>query len=267
MKTTTKAALILTFLGFTLTNGVLYSSDPPVGNTGGPGETTCQQAGCHNGGSYAGSVTISGVPDEVVANTTYTITLTNTSNAVRAGFQLVCLNAANAQCGDLIAGTGTSIELSGTKQYIRHSPGKSLSGGKVSWTFSWKAPATLTNSNKTITFYFASLAANGNASESGDNVLKDNKAVLFKTGVGNKEVADAIAVKFFPNPTKDFLTVELADYSNASLSLTNITGQVLLQKNLTEKVSKIDISYLTAGLYNAQIQAGNKSVSKKIVIH
>lgn len=267
MKMTTKATLILLFLGFTLTNGVLYSSDPPVGNTGGPGETTCQQSGCHNGGSYAGSVAISGLPAEVVANTTYSITLTNTSNAVRAGFQLVCLNAANAQCGDLIAGTGTSIEVSGTKQYIRHTPAKSMSGGKASWTFSWKAPATLTNTNKTITFYFASLAANGNAGESGDNVLTATQTTLFKTGVGNKEVSDAIAVKFFPNPTKDFLTVELADYSDAFLTLTDITGQVLLKKNLTEKVSKVDISYLVAGLYNAQIQAGNKSVAKKIVIH
>lgn len=263
MKVLTKTIFLLATLWMTFTN---YSSDPPTGNTGGPGETTCQQAGCHSGGSYAGNVAISGIPDEVIANTTYTITLTNTSNAVRAGFQLVCLNSANANCGTLINGNGTSTETNGAaRTYIRHSPAKSMSGGKASWTFDWKAPATLTPVNKTITFYFASLAANGNAVETGDNVLTANKAALFKTAVGNKEVTESISVNVFPNPAKDFLTVELTDYTEGVLTLTDINGKVLLTKNLKEKVSKIDISYLSAGLYNVQIQSENKLISKKIV--
>lgn len=265
MKITTKAALSLAALWFTLSSTIKDPSNPPVGNTGAPNETTCAQSGCHSGGAYTGTVTMSGVPDTVVANTTYTITLTHTSNAVRAGFQMVCLDASNAQCGTFTAGTGVSIGTSGGKQYPRQSQVKILAGGSTSWTFTWKAPASLTNN--AITFYFASLAANGTGSESGDNVLKSSKVVRLKSTTSNKEVQNAIAVNVFPNPTKEVLNIELMDTQNAQLTLTDINGKILLIKELSEKSNKINIAHLSKGLYNAQIQVSGKSVSKKIVVN
>lgn len=268
MKITTKATLCLGFLWFSLSSTIIDPSNPPTGNTGAPNETTCQQSGCHSGGTYTGTVTISGVPDTVVANTTYTITLTNTSNAVRAGFQMVCLDATNVQCGSFTNGTGTSIGTVGTKQYIRQSQVKLMSAGSTSWTFTWKAPASLATANSPITFYFVTLAANGNGNESGDNVLKASKAVKFKTTTGSKEIQNSIAVNVFPNPTKDVLNIELPEIqNNAQLTLVDINGRVLLIKNLTEKSNKINIGHLSKGLYNAQIQADGKSVSKKIAIN
>ena len=178
MKLTTKATLCLATLWFSLSSTIKDPSNPPTGNTGAPNETTCAQAGCHNGGTYVGTVAVTGLPDTVVANTTYTITLTNTSNAIRAGFQMVCLDALNAQCGTFTAGTGTSIGLVGSKQYVRQSQVKIMSAGSTSWTYTWKAPATLANSP--ITFYFVSLAANGDGGTSSDNVLKSSKAVRFR---------------------------------------------------------------------------------------
>lgn len=267
MKITTIATFSLVFLWFTLSSTMIDPSNPPVGNTGAPNETTCAQSGCHSGGTYTGTVTISGVPDTVVAGTTYTIVLTNTSNAVRAGFQMVCLDATNVQCGTFTNGTGTSIGTSGTKQYIRQSQVKIMSGGSISWTFTWKAPTTLAAANSPITFYFVSLAANGDGGTSNDNVLKSSKAVRFKTTTSSKDIQNTIAVNVFPNPTKEVLNIELADAQNAQLTLVDINGKVLLIKDLTEKSSKINIAHLSKGLYNAQIQAGNKSVSKKIVIN
>ncbi|MBL7813434.1 MAG: T9SS type A sorting domain-containing protein [Saprospiraceae bacterium] len=265
MNFTTKATLCLTVLWFSLSSSIKDPSNPPTGNTGAPNETTCQQSGCHGGGSYTGTVTITGVPDTVVANTTYTITLTNTSNAVRAGFQMVCLDALNAQCGTFTNGTGTSIGATGGKQYIRQSQVKIMTGGSASWTFTWKAPATLTNAP--ITFYFVTLAANGDGGTSNDNVLKSSKVVRLKTTTSNKDVANSIAVNVFPNPTKDVLNIELNDTQKADLTLTDINGRILIMKNLTEKVNKINIAHLSSGIYNAQIQSNGKSVSKKIVIN
>ncbi|HRI58665.1 MAG TPA: hypothetical protein PK228_03050, partial [Saprospiraceae bacterium] len=69
-----------------LANTVREPNNPPTGRTGAPGETTCAASGCHTGGSYTGTVSIN-IPDTVSTNTTYTITLTNTSNAVRAGYE------------------------------------------------------------------------------------------------------------------------------------------------------------------------------------
>jgi hypothetical protein len=267
MKLTTKVTFGFAFLWFSLSSTIKDPSNPPVGNTGAPGETTCQQASCHGGGTFTGTVAVSGLPDTVVASTIYTITLTNTSTASRAGFQMVCLDATSTQCGAFTNGIGTSIGKSGAKEYVRQSTPKTLSAGSTSWTFTWKAPATLAATNSPISFYFATLAANGDGGTNGDNVLKSSKIVRFKASNGSKEVDNSIAVKVFPNPTKDVLNIELADTQNAQLTITDINGKILLIKDLTDKSSKISIAHLSKGLYNAQIQAGGKSVSKKIVIN
>ena len=265
MTFSTKATFVLATLWFALSSSLLNPGNPPEGSTGAPNELTCQQSGCHGGGTFTGTVAISGLPDTVVANTTYTITLTNASTAVRAGFQLVCLDATNAQCGTLTTGTGTSIGLIGNKQYISQSTPKILSGGSTSWTFTWKSPVSL--SNNAITFYFVTLAANGDGNNSGDNVLKSSKTVRLKTTTSNKDLQNTIAVNIFPNPTKEILNIELADAQNAQMTLTDINGRVLLFKNLTDKSSKINIAHLSKGYYNVQIQAGKQSVSKKIVVN
>jgi hypothetical protein len=267
MKLTTKATLCFAMLWCTLSSNLKDPSNPPTGQTGAPGETTCQQSGCHGGGTFTGTVDLSGLPDSVVAGTTYTLTLTNTSTAVRAGFQMLCLDATGTQCGSFTTGTGSSIGLVGTKQYIRQSTPKIMSAGSSAWTFTWKAPTTLAGASSPITFYFVSLAANGDGGTNGDNVLKSTKVVRFKGTSGSKETSKSIAVNVFPNPTKEILNIELTDIYNAQLTLTDISGKILMIKELTEKSNKINIAHLSKGLYNAQIQAGGQTVSKKIVVN
>jgi hypothetical protein len=128
-------------------------------------------------------------------NQSYTITLSNTSNAVRAGFQLTCLDAANAYAGTLTNGTGTSIGTSNStgRKYIRQSSPKTLSGGSTSWTFTWKAPASAAE-NK-CTFYFVSLCANGNGNNSGDKVLVANESVVLKAvSAANEPAGDTASL-------------------------------------------------------------------------
>jgi hypothetical protein len=150
---------------------VAYSSNPPTGATGGAGQATCNQGGCHTAAQipYAGGVAITGVPNPVAPNTAYTVTLTAASNAVIGGFELMCLNSSNAQCGTLAAGTGSSVVTAGGKQYVRQDNPVTYAGGTASWTFTWTSPASLTNNN--ITFYYVSLAANDNGGKAGDNSL------------------------------------------------------------------------------------------------
>ncbi len=114
-----------------------------------------------------------------MANQSYTVTLLHSSNAVRAGFQLTCLDNNNAKCGTLTSSTGTSIGNNNllVRQYIRQSTPKNLSNGAASWTFTWKAPGTA--AGNLAKFYFTSLAANGNGNNNGDNVLVGTKTVVF----------------------------------------------------------------------------------------
>ena len=262
MKIFTKAAFILGITAVALSSNVKDPSNPPAGNTGAPGETTC--ASCHSGGAYTGTLSLTGLPDTVLPNTTYNLTFTTTSNCVRSGFQMTCLTAANIQCGTFTVGTGTSVITVSSRQYIRQSQVRILSGGATAWTFTWKSPATLTGN--TITFYYASLLANGGGTTAGDNVLSGNKVVRFKSTTNSEDLNNAIALSVYPNPATESINIELTDVSNATMTLTDISGRIVMVKDLNDTNTKVNVANLARGIYNMQVVAGAKSTSRKISI-
>jgi aminopeptidase YwaD len=77
-------------------------------------------------------------------------------------------------------------------------------------------------------------------------------------------------VSFFPNPGKDFININLGTLTEKEyqFSLIDINGKVVLEKAITNpnQLEKINISSLTKGLYLAILNAGDKKISKKIVI-
>lgn len=246
-----------------LTGSVRDPNNPPAGRTGAPGETTCAASGCHSGGTYTGTVSISGIPDTITANQSYVITLTHASNAVRAGFELTCLDNANVKCGTLTAGTGTSVATSGGRQYVRQSAPKTLSNGSTSWSFTWKAPASI--SGNQATFYFASLAANGNGNKTGDNPLLASRAVVLLPTVAAHEPDNAGLAGVYPAVATDVLNVELLHGEKGRLSVFDMQGKVVLQSDLVQ-INRLDISRLDKGLHIAQITVAGRTVVKKFVV-
>lgn len=246
------------------TSSMRNPNNPPTGNTNAPGETTCAKSSCHGGGSFTGSVAITGVPDTVVANQSYSVTLTETSNAVRAGFQLTCLDNANAACGTLTAGTGSNIGTgTASRKYARQSTPKTMSNGSASWTFTWQAPATA--SANTIKFYFVGLAANGNGGTAGDNVLIGTRTVQLKQLVASQEPTLAEQIKVYPVPAKSTLYFDLGAATSATLRLVNLDGQQVLNTTIRSKEA-VPVSSLKAGQYVAQIEVGQQMVSKRVVL-
>ncbi|MFZ4477764.1 MAG: choice-of-anchor V domain-containing protein, partial [Saprospiraceae bacterium] len=238
-----------------LTNSMLNPNNPPTGKTGAPGEATCASADCHTGGTFQGTVSITGIPDTVVANQSYSITLTNTSNAVKAGFQMTVWDGANAMSGTFTAGTGVSIG-SGTagKKYARQSSPKTLTGGAASWTFSWKAP-TVASGNK-ATFYFVSLCANNNGGKTGDNVVQATKTVVLKSTSAANEPSTEAAVKFFPTLVQqNTLNIELLDAEKGEITIFDMNGKLTLQQKLS-RINVLNVHDLPKGIFTAQILAG-----------
>lgn len=251
---------------FFLTNSMRDPNNPPTGKTGAPGENTCStQSGCHTGGTYVGTVTISGVPDTVIANQTYTITLTNTSNAVRAGFQLTSWDGANAMSGTLTAGTGVSVGSGAAgKKYARQSSPKTLSGGATSWTFTWKAPATA--SGNIITFYYVSLCANGNGQKTGDIAIQGNKIVTLMTPSSVSNTSLEAAVKFYPTLVQNnSLHIELLEADKGELLVFDLNGKLVLQQALST-INDLNVDGLEKGIFTAQIRVNDKSTTKKFVV-
>jgi hypothetical protein len=160
-----------------------FSSNPPNGFSGAPGEPTCTN--CHSSGGGTGNITIAGLPATITANTTYAITVTvNRTNAtpMLGGFQMTALNASNQAAGTFSnAGPSSTIEMSGTRSYFEHNPAQFFGGGNsVEYTVDWTAPATGMGN---ITMYAAGLVANGNNGTSGDLTVTTT-AVGMLTGGG-----------------------------------------------------------------------------------
>lgn len=262
---TLTTSLLLLSVWLLLTNGKLDPNNPPTARTGAPGETTCQASGCHSGGAFTGTVSISGVPDTAVYGQSYTITLTNASNAARAGFQLTCLDGSNAKCGTLTAGAGTSVATAvvGGRQYVRQSTPKNLTSGSTSWSFTWKAPTTAANNAATL--YFVSLCANNNGKESGDNVLQSTKAIMLKSASATQELSLENEVKVYPTTTYDVLNIDLLEAQSGQVTVLDAQGRVALQSKLTSS-NTLNVIDLSAGVYVAHIKANGKQAAQKFIV-
>jgi len=110
-----------------------FGANPPLGNTGAPGQGTC--ASCHGTLTAGSGVT-------VTAPTTYTPGGTAVSMTVSipttGGFELATLTSSNnSQAGTLAAGsTQDAVSTSGAIQYVYSAV------ETTSWTFLWTPPAT-----------------------------------------------------------------------------------------------------------------------------
>jgi hypothetical protein len=69
--------------------------------------------------------------------------------------------------------------------------------------------------------------------------------------VGMNELEANISASVFPNPTDGLVTISLtnAPAFSTSLQLTDLAGKIILQKEITEQNSQLDISDLDAGTY------------------
>jgi hypothetical protein len=243
-------------------------NNPPVARTGAPGETTCGASGCHTGGSFVGEVTVSGLPDTILLNTEYTITLKHKSNAVRAGFQLTCLDNSNTKYGTLTASTGSSLgsQASTGRQYVRQATPKTLStaDSSATWSFVWKSPTTAPAAN-TAKFYFSSLAANGNNGKTGDNVLLGTKQFYYAAPVSAVGEASAEqAVKLYPSVATEVLHIDLANGAQGKATLYTLGGAQVQQAAINGS-STLAVQHLAPGIYLAKIEMNGQIVTKRWV--
>jgi Secretion system C-terminal sorting domain len=248
-----------------LTASIKNPNNPPVASSGAPGEGTCAKSGCHAGGTYVGTTTITGIPDTILPNTTYAITLTNTSNAVKSGFQITSLSSVNAMSGTFSAATGVNIgtQNSSGRKYARQSAPKTLASGAVSWTFDWKSPATLPDPK--VTFYFASLCGNGDGEKTGDNVLVSTKVVSLQTSTATQEANASSWLDFKANTATKTLEINLLQSTKGKLQIFDLQGKPMQNANLSAN-NTLNINELASGIYVVKITASGKTFTKKMYI-
>lgn len=242
-------------------------NNPDLEVTGAPGELTCQRSGCHNGGNFVGMVKLEGIPDTIVPNTNYNITLRHTSNAVRAGFEITGIDLDGKRAGTFVRGTGTSVGVGRTfsRHYIRQSSPKLLNNGETSWDFQWTSPASLTTGDS-VYFYFVSLAANGTGNQNGDNVLRDSKAYYFQSNPSStSSEKKSFEIKIFPTVVEDYLIIEKMPWQTAELTIIDGYGREVFKKSNVSKETSINPGCISSGAYYLVLHSGKEKQVIKII--
>jgi len=218
-----------------------FSSNPPNANTGAPGEGNCTS--CHTGSnaSFDGSVAIQGLPEIIIPNTTYSlsvVTKVSAGSPARAGFQMVVLDNLNNNAGNLNnAGNGAAVMNQGGKNYFEHSTALPFNSiDSVEWTVEWTAPATIASDS--IKVYINSILGNGGGSGN-DLMVKEQTAYGFQTAV-------ALPIEITIIEVNDLSCFEANDGS-ATVSASGGTGAFTYKWSIDSTTASI--SNLSIGRY------------------
>ena len=227
--------MLAALLGLLLSNNTTsipvhaFSSGPPAGYTGAPGEEPEACAECHvPADAGTGNISIN-APQNYVPGQTYAITVTHNNAAdatrLRWGFQLTALDtgdekAGNLQSTDVFTQVIDNQGPGSSRQYIEHTSVGTFVGQQhtASWTFNWTAPPTDVG---TIYFFTAGNQANNDNNTSGDYVYK-----TFSISSPISATPD-FAISVTPQ-TRTITPGGAADYTVTVTPLAGFTGNVTL---------------------------------------
>ncbi len=270
-----KFTFIYFFLSVLLVGTIMsFSSNPPDGRTGAPGDGACTD--CHNPNNplgLDGEFSLTGFPTLVAPGQTYTISVVVRNNnglAQRNGFQAVMLDESNNNIGDFTtSGANPTTETAGNgREYVEHRPSIDFVNNEVNWTFDWTAPDG--NVGEEVTLYVGSIVGNGSAGNSNDLYIQDNFTATIDESVSTDNLEGIAKIDVFPNPAKDFFTLQLNGPANerVDIRLTSATGQlVYTQTDLSlSSNTEIPVANLAGGIYFLQINSETATTVRRVVV-
>jgi len=226
--------LLITMLALTCaTSALAFSSGPPDGRTGAPGETTCTD--CHTSfplNSGLGGITVAGVPAAWQPLTIYDLVVTvDDPDAQRWGFEFTVLDGAGNSTGTLaLLDANAQLSTAGNRTYAKHtSVGTQLgTTGSGSWTVRWTAPVAGAGD---ISVYVAGNGANGNFANSGDRIYTAG-ATWTESSVSAAGLPLAAAVVLqtaYPNPfnPRTSIAYDLARNTRVRLEIFALDGSLV----------------------------------------
>jgi hypothetical protein len=259
-------------------------SGPPAGATGAPGEATCAQAGCHNGGIVRRRDSLATFDFFYLNNGRYKpneeITISfrlSKPNAILLGFQACSLDSLGRNAGTFAAQeqstqTITGPGPNGQRTYIEHTlVGSAANSGRRTWNVLWTAPAPGTG---TVTFYAALVVGNTNFQPDGGDSVYVSTFTAPEGPVTSNEVTKSSELKMshFPNPATDKLTLafEAPKSETYKLTLLNTAGTVVLQSSFAVtqgiQTKEVNLGQLSAGTYMMHLSHSGGTLVRKVLV-
>ncbi|MBR9920979.1 MAG: hypothetical protein GYB31_09080 [Bacteroidetes bacterium] len=133
------------------------------GITGAPGEGQCSS--CHTGNGSSSLLTVSGLPQYILSDTWYTVTVTVDGNNIEdvSGFQWTSVDANGNAMGILSnPGGGVELETFNGRNYAQHIDPNLLGlDGETVYTFDWLSPEV--SQNTLVNFYAGGVVGNNDS--------------------------------------------------------------------------------------------------------
>ena len=71
--------------------------------------------------------------------------------------------------------------------------------------------------------------------------------------------------KVYPNPATSVVTISATDVDSYKVSVTDLSGKIIMTKSLTGMENTLDISVLSSGAYFFELSSDNKKEVVKIL--
>ena len=238
-----------------------FSTNPPDGNTGAPGDDLCTQCHIQTNPSQNGTISIEGFPSSITPHQTYLLTVINRlteGNAVRAGFQVTILSPSNTQAGQMTNPSSSSaVSTFAGRQYWDHNPAVVYPDSNVvKWTVNWTAPDLPSGSQ--ITWYAAGNIANGDFVNTGDRIVTASGSGTVILSSIDEPVTEELLV--YPNPGSDVIHVKADQVSPGG-------GSVIYYDLLGRKAGEAEVLQgtiytppLPAGVYLLEVKVDGKTM-------
>lgn len=162
-------------LTFSLLIILSFSSNPPQGRTGAPGERTCASAGCHlnQSASIQGKIELRGLPETLTRGVDYTLAfdmIVESGAPMRGGLQVAALTTSEEDAAAFInPSLSSTVSMTGGRSYFEHDPAKRFEGSDtITYEVNWNYNG---DSEEDVIFYAAANFANGNNAQTGDRIV------------------------------------------------------------------------------------------------
>jgi hypothetical protein len=97
------------------------------------------------------------------------------------------------------------------------------------------------------------------------SILNVAKSTASKVSNTSLKTLNDLGINVYPNPANDYLTIELSKYENTNITLLNILGDVVLNKQIKNS-EKLELSNLSKGIYFLSIENLTGKATQKLII-
>ena len=191
---------------------------------------------------------------------------TATANGLCAGTYVVTItdNDTNTHELQVVLTNPTNVQITGSVQGVNFANDGAIditpSGGAGNYTYAWSGPDGYTAATQDI-----SGLAEGDYTVVVSDANGCDTSRLFSVIATGISFVNEVRFSMYPNPANNLLTL-VCDANINNIKVSDLLGNVVINKKLSSQKYELEISGLSSGIYMVEVEANNSVQLKKLTI-